>query len=305
MSRQNENVSGFEGKIRLKGYFWALVSALSYGIIPIFVLPLKTEAMSFDAVLVYRFGFTSIMIGIYFLVRKIKFRVSLKQLLPLAILGLIFSLSSIFFFASYDYVSAGAVSTIFFIYPVFVALIMSIFFKERLTPVAWIAIAVSLAGIFVLNKTMDGISIRAAGLFFVLLSALTYALFIIIMQKSNVKNISSSVLTFYAMGFCAIFFLIKCIIQGDSLVMPSLFTGFKIALFALITTALSCISLALAVHYIGSTLTSIFGAVEPLVAVGVSVAFLHEELSANLIIAVILIISAVMLLILFDRKNAQ
>jgi drug/metabolite transporter (DMT)-like permease len=300
-----KNTSGLAGRTTtLKGYFFAFVSAVSYGIIPLFVLPLKAVSITFDAILMYRFSFTALLIGIYFLFRKINFRVSLKQFLILMALGLVFSLSSIFFFLSYDYVSAGAVSTIFFIYPVFVALIMSIFFKERLTPITWLAIVISLAGIFILNKTMDGLSMRFTGLILVLLSALTYALFVIIIQQSGVKDMPSTTLTFYSMGFCAFFFLTKCLIQGDSLVLPSLFVGFEVALFALITTALSCITLALAIHHIGPTLTSIFGAVEPVAAIGVSVLFLHEPLTINLIIAVILIIVAVMVLILFDRKPA-
>ncbi|GMO41905.1 MAG: DMT family transporter [Termitinemataceae bacterium] len=285
-----------------KGCIFAIISSVSYGLIPLFAVPLRLENISFDAVLVYRFAFSSAVLALYFIIQKISIRVSLKQFFVLMMLGLIFSLSAEFFFLSYDYLTAGTVSTVFFIYPVFVAVIMGVFFKERLKAPQWMAIIISLAAIVVLNRSTEEFSINFKGLILVFLSTLNYSLFVIIINKSCVKNLSGTVMTFYSMGFCCVFFLAKCMLHGDDFAISGIQTWFEIALFALITTTTSCITLAIAIKCIGSTLTSIFGVLEPIVAVAVSVIFLHESLSINLIIAVILVAAAVMILCVAQKK---
>jgi drug/metabolite transporter (DMT)-like permease len=187
-------------------------------------------------------------------------------------------------------------------YPVFVVLIMCIVFRERLLWSTIVSVFLAFAGVIVLNINPEGIAFNGIGLTVVLLSALFYALYIIIIQKFC-ANMPSSVLTFYALGFGSLFFLAECLLQGDSLAIPSLFIGIELIIFALVTTIISSITLALAIQYIGPTKTSILGALEPVVAVVVSVMFLHELLTLTLIIGIILIITAVVLLIIYNDKT--
>ena len=53
------------------------------------------------------------------------------DILPLVIMGLLFSFSSLLLFMSYNYMDAGIASTILFVYPVMVAVIMGVFSKRR------------------------------------------------------------------------------------------------------------------------------------------------------------------------------
>lgn len=57
---------------------------------------------------------------------------------------------------------------------------------------------------------------------------------------------------------------------------------------------MSNITLVMAIKKIGSTLTAVFGAMEPLTAVLIGVLFLHEELHLAGIAGIVLILSAVM-----------
>jgi len=286
--------------MNFKGYFYACISAISYGAIPLFAIPLKQEPIPFDSVLFYRFSFTAIMIAVYLLAKKVDLRITLKELVPLMILGVTYALSSTFLFWGYDFLSAGVASTILFMYPVFVALLMGIFFREKISWITATAILISLVGVFVLNKSEEGFSVNIGGLSIVLLSALFYALYIVIVNKSVVKEMSGPKLTVYSMGFCSLFFLGKSFCQGDFQLIPSLYIGSEIVLFSLVTTVLSCITLVYAIHYIGSTPTAILGALEPVVAVCISVVLFNEPLTVNLIIGILLIIAAVMLIILSD-----
>ena len=296
----------------LKGYLFALVSALTYGMIPLFMIPLKKlDFFSVDTALFYRFLIAAILIlGYLVFYQKESVKINLKEGFVLSILGLFYALSAEFLFIAYDFLSPGIASTIFFIYPIMVALILGIFFKEKITLATTISLIVVVVGVAVLSikpKNNDdkddfGINYIYIGLFVSLLGALMYALYMIIVNKTKIKA-SGVKVSFYSMVFASLFFLVKTLVLGDSVAIPSLEIGTHLALFSLITTALSVVSLVYAIKYIGSTPTAIMGAVEPVVAVMISVGLFDETLTFSLIAGVIIIISGVLIDVVFNKKK--
>ena len=295
----------------LKGYLFALVSALTYGMIPLFMIPLKKWGFfSVDTALFYRFLIAAILIlGYLVFYQKESVKINLKEGIIFSILGLFYALSAEFLFIAYDFLSPGIASTIFFIYPIMVALILGIFFKEKITLATTISLIVVVVGVAVLSikpKNNDdkddfGINYIYIGLFVSLLGALMYALYMIIVNKTKI-NASGMKVSFYSMVFASLFFLVKTLVLGNSVAIPSLKIGTHLALFALITTALSVVSLVYAIKYIGSTPTAIMGAVEPVVAVMISVGLFDETLTFSLIAGVIIIISGVLIDVVFNKK---
>ena len=296
----------------LKGYLFALVSALTYGMIPLFMIPLKKlDFFSVDTALFYRFLIAAILIlGYLVFYQKESVKINLKEGFVLSILGLFYALSAEFLFIAYDFLSPGIASTIFFIYPIMVALILGIFFKEKITLATTISLVIVVVGVGILSfkpKSNDdkdnfGINYIYIGLFVSLLGALMYALYMIIVNKTKI-NASGVKVSFYSMIFASLFFLVKTLVLGNSVAIPSLKIGIHLALFALITTALSVVSLVYAIKYIGSTPTAIMGAVEPVVAVMISVGLFDETLTFSLIAGVIIIISGVLIDVVFNKKK--
>ena len=296
----------------LKGYLFALVSALTYGMIPLFMIPLKKlDSFSVDTALFYRFLIAAILIlGYLVFYQKESVKINLKEGIVLSILGLFYALSAEFLFIAYDFLSPGIASTIFFIYPIMVALILGIFFKEKITLVTTISLIVVVVGVAVLSikpknnddKDNFGINSIYIGLFVSLLGALMYALYMIIVNKTKIKA-SGVKVSFYSMVFASLFFLVKTLVLGNSVAIPSLKIGTHLTLFALITTALSVVSLVYAIKFIGSTPTAIMGAVEPVVAVMISVGLFDETLTFSLIAGVIIIISGVLIDVVFNKKK--
>ena len=296
----------------LKGYLFALVSALTYGMIPLFMIPLKKlDFFSVDTALFYRFLIAAILIlGYLVFYQKESVKINLKEGIVLSILGLFYALSAEFLFIAYDFLSPGIASTIFFIYPIMVALILGIFFKEKITLATTISLIVVVVGVGILSfkpKSNDdkdnfGINSIYIGLFVSLLGALMYALYMIIVNKTKI-NASGVKVSFYSMVFASLFFLVKTLVLGNSVAIPSLEIGTHLALFSLITTALSVVSLVYAIKYIGSTPTAIMGAVEPVVAVMISVGLFDETLTFSLIAGVIIIISGVLIDVVFNKKK--
>lgn len=281
--------------MKTRGYILAALSAISYGVIPLFAIPLKRIGFPFDTALFYRFLISAAVIGLFLLVKKVDMRITGRQAGVLALLGLMYAGSSEFLFVGYDYMPAGVASTILFIYPVLVALIMGFGFKEKISWVVWTAIAMAFLGVAVLNEGEGGARIPFVGFFIVLLSALSYGLYMVIVNKSRLKDMNGMKVAFYSMAFCAFFFLAKALINGTFVSIPSYEAATNLVLFAVLTTVVSLIAMVYAIQLIGSTRTAILGSMEPLTAVAVSVVLFDEPFTKGLAIGIVLILAAVFL----------
>ena len=169
---------------KTKGFICGMVAAMTYGMNPLFALPLYKEGLNADSVLFYRYGLAIVFLGLLMKWKGESFKLEKKEVLPLIIAGLIFSSSSLLLFLSYNYMDAGIASTILFVYPVLVALIMMVCFHERVSFVVWGGIALALCGISFLTKGTDGAMLSWVGLAFVLLSSLSYAVYIVGVNQS-------------------------------------------------------------------------------------------------------------------------
>lgn len=290
--------------MKLKGYALGILSSVSFGLIPIFILPLKKASFSMDITLFYRFLFSALMVGGYLLYSKESFRINKKEALILSVLGVCYALSSEFLFIGYDFLTPGIASTVLFIYPVIVALIMFFCYKEKLTKLSVASLLMAFAGVIVLCLKENGMEINFAGLGIVMLSSLFYALYMVIVNKSNLK-VSGFKLSFYSMLFTSAFFMIKAFTEGESFEIPSVSIFLNFIVFAFLTTVISSLCLVYAIKYIGSTPTAILGALEPVVAVMVSVFMFHEKLTTNLLIGIVLILLGVILNVLSDKRKSR
>lgn len=102
---------------KTKGFIYGAIAAASYGMNPLFALPLYAAGMSVDTVLFYRYFFATIVLGILMKMQHQSFALHKADVLPLVIMGLLFSFSSLLLFMSYNYMDAGIASTILFVYP--------------------------------------------------------------------------------------------------------------------------------------------------------------------------------------------
>ena len=114
--------------MKTTGFICAIASAICYGLNPLGALFLYEYGLTTTTVLFYRFLVAAAVLAIIVKLKKLTFMVTKKELFSLAVLGLMFTSSGYSLFASFKYMAAGTASTILFIYPIFVALIMAIFF---------------------------------------------------------------------------------------------------------------------------------------------------------------------------------
>lgn len=283
--------------VKAKGYILGAIAAATYGMNPLFALPLYKDGMNPDSVLFFRYLFAIPIMAVMIKSRRRSFRLQRKEILPLIIMGLLLSLSSLTLFLSYNYMEAGIASTLLFVYPIMVALIMSCVFKETLKPLTIFCIFVALSGIALLYQGDNGQPISLQGILLVMVSALSYAIYIVGVNRSTLKEIPTVKLTFYVLLFGVSLFVFR-VDFGQSVIVPDKWYlwGNLIALAAL-PTALSFLCTTQAIQYIGSTPTAILGALEPLTALFFGILLFGETLTVQLGCGIALILIAVTLII--------
>lgn len=282
-----------------KGILNGVIASVSYGMNPLFALPLYAQGIEVNSVLFYRYFFAVV---IYFLwlkcVKKISLKIAKCELVPLFFLGIFFSLSSLTLFESFHYIEAGIACTILFIYPVIVALIMAIFFKEKITKTVVSAIFLTSIGIALLYKGKPDSVLSLKGVAIVLASAFLYAFYIVgVKSIKAIKSMNSAKLSFYVMLFGLLVYVVNlkfCTnLQGLTPITAWLF----VIGLAIFPTIISLETIGIAIKLIGSTNTAILGALEPLTAIFFGILFFNESLTLRISIGVILILFGVFLII--------
>ena len=283
--------------VKAKGYILGAIAAATYGMNPLYALPLYKTGMDPDSVLFFRYLFAIPLLGIMIKARGRNFKLKRKQILPLIIMGLLISISSLALFQSYNYMEAGIASTLLFVYPIMVALIMSFFFKEKLTIQTVLCILLALAGIGLLYKGGNGATLSLVGIGLVMASSLSYAIYIVGVNQSVLKDVATLKLTFYVLLFGLTLFLVRVDFGVHLFIVDKWYLWGNLLALAVFPTAISFLCTTRAVQYIGSTPTAILGALEPVTAVFFGVTIFGESLTPRLIGGILMIILAVTLII--------
>jgi drug/metabolite transporter (DMT)-like permease len=282
-----------------KGIICGILAAVCYGTNPFGALPLYEEGVNTSSVLFYRFSMAVLMLAVMLLLERKSFSISSSELKTLGSLGLLFAASSITYYQSFRFMDAGIASTILFVYPVMVAVIMATFFREKVTATTISAIILALAGIGLLYQGDTGVSLSIKGVLLVMVSSLTYAVYIVVVNQSSIR-MSSLKLTFYVLLISMLSLLIYSYTSPDQHLMlpPSPQAWFFACWLGLVPTVLSLVLMTIAVHEVGATPTAIMGALEPLTAVAIGILVFDELLTGRLVIGIVLILLAVLLIVL-------
>ena len=283
--------------VKLKGYALGAVAAASYGMNPLFALPLYDAGMSPDSVLFFRYLFAIPLLGVMLKARGRNFRLERRQVAPLFMLGLLVALSSWTLFESYNYMAVGIASTLLFVYPILVSLIMVFVYKEKLTRQTLLCLGLAMTGIGLLYQNGEGATLSFIGTLFVFGSSLSYALYIVGVNHPVLKDVATLKVTFYVLLFGILLFVVRLLIGGGCSVPDRWYLWGCLLGLAVFPTAISFLCTTSAIQYIGSTPTAILGALEPVTAVCIGVLVFGESMTPREGLGLTLIIVAVTLVI--------
>lgn len=295
---------------KFKGFLYGIVASSTFGLLPLFTLPVMGEGLTTFSILSYRMLFASILVAVLMLIGRVSFATNLKELRWFAVLGFLYYGSAALLFQAYGGMASGLATTLHFMYPVSVTVVMALVYKQRPSVVTICAIILSLVGVALLclRESSTGVS-SLLSVFLVLLSGVCYAVYLVLV--STVKRINqqnSQKLTFYVLMFSGAFFMLSTLQGGGLQIIPSASAGINLLLMATLPTLLSNLALVRSVKNIGSTLTSVLGAMEPLTAIIVGILVFDESLRGLMVVGIILILVSVSLIVLsplLDKRIAE
>ena len=286
------------------GYVAGIITGVTYGLNPLFAKPLLSMGVSVDTMLACRYLIAVFILGVWLVLRKESLKVNGAQMWRLCILGFLFAMSSMLLFLSYNYIPAGLATTIVFLYPVIVALIM-VLLKVYPTWQVWLSILMTFVGVVILSRPSGNMTLNITGLSLAAGSAIAYALYLIVVNRSRrLRTVTSLVLTFYALLIGSVVFLIHSAISGGEFMagLDGWFCWMNLICLAVFPTLVSLLTLAMATRIIGPTKTSVLGVFEPVTAIAVGTIFFGESLTLNVIIGVLITLVAVTFMVVTGRK---
>ena len=292
-------------KRRLAGYLAGFIAGVSYGTNPLFAKPLLESGVPVLVMLFFRYGISAAILAAWMLAKRERFRVKGNEIALLAFLGVLFACSSIFLFFSYGFIPSGLATTLVYLYPVFVALIM-VFLRYYPSWQTWLSIIATFGGILLLSSPSPGASIRLPGIILAVASALSYAFYLVIVNRSRrIRNVSEHTLTLYALLTGAALFAIIRAFQGGSITegINTVADWGNLVGLAIVPTMISLLTLAVSSRYIGPTKTSILGVFEPLTAILIGTLLFGEPMTLKMGIGIAVCVGAVVFMILRPGKQ--
>ena len=286
------------------GYPAGIITGITYGLNPLFAVPLMNNGASIESILFFRYTFAVVLLAAFLILTRQSFRITARQAGVLLALGLLYTSSSIFLFEAYNYIASGLATTLIFLYPVLVAIIM-VFLRVVPSWPVWLSIAATFGGVIIMTQGSGGDSLNPVGIALSLGSALVYALFIVIINRSKaIAQISNTLLTFYSLTVGAIVFLGK-ISFSDAPISAGITTGgdwLNLAGLALLPTIVSTATLAIATRNIGATKASVLGVFEPITAILIGTLMFGEPLTTNILLGISIAIVAVTFMISVTKR---
>lgn len=289
---------------KVKGYICGVAAAICYGTNPLGALPLAKLGVDVNTIVFWRYALAALLLLPVLLYRGVSLRVSRRQLAVVGSLGILFGLSSLTLYESFNYMDAGIACTILFVYPIMVAVIMGGLFHEHIGTPTMLSICLALCGIFLLNDPFgSGASLSGTGIILVLVSSLTYAIYMVAVNRAHL-GMGTLLLTFYVLCFCAITAACGAFAGGylPRVDLTAEIWGWELML-AILPTFLSILLINVSLVEIGSTPTAILGALEPLTAVVIGITIFGEAFTFSLASGIVVVLCAVILVILAKSRE--
>ncbi len=287
------------------GYVLGCLAAISYGMNPFFALPLLNAGIEAHSVLLLRYLTAIPMLAAIMLMRRQSFALRGRQWPGVIVMGIMMAFSSLGLYVSYTFIGASIASVLLFIYPILVAVIMTVGFHEHTSWRTVVCIALATLGIGLLYRGEGGVVLDPYGLLWVFVSALSYAIYLVGVNRPPLRGIPSLRMTFYVICFGVLLFIPFSSGACWQVLSDNPHLWLNVLGMAFFPTAFSLLCTCAAITRIGSTPVAILGALEPVTAVAIAVTVFDEHLSPRLLLGMTLVIVAVTMIIVRKREKKR
>jgi len=281
---------------KTKGILYIILSASAFGIMPILAKLSYRGGANTYTTLFLRFFFAAIMLLYYLKTKGISMKLTKKQLILVLVIGIFgFTLTTSSLFMSYNYISIGMASMIFYTYPSIVTLLAYTIYKEKIYARKIISLVISLIGIYILINS-GSVNFNLKGIILAGVAAVLYSLYVLGASHKEFKNINSYVLTFYISCASSIVMFIAAETTNNFDFHISFYALVAILLIAFISTVVALMAFLEGVRIIGPSKASILSTIEPIVSLTLGIIILGEPVSFRIIIGSMMIVMSVVIL---------
>ena len=288
----------------VRGYIFAILSAVIFGCMPLMARYIYADGVS-PSTLVFLRNFLALpsLAVLAYLQRK-SLKVPAKALAPIAAISFFgCCLTPILLFTAYNYIASGTATVFHFIYPAVVVLSGILFLKKKAKAEALISVGLCIIGVALFYDPAQPINLAGSAL--ALGSGITFALYVLLLAGFRHREISGFLFSFYVAAASAVIAFIICIATGQ-LALPQTVTGWGLCLlFALAVTTGAVFLFQRGTFLIGGEKTSILSTLEPITSVVVGIVVFHEKATFKSVLGAVLVISASVLIAVFDIKKKR
>lgn len=286
-----------------RGYFLTILSAIIFGFTPILAKFTYNMGNNGITLAFFRHLFVIPILFIMIKLLKINYKISLQQLKKIILVGVIGNAFTVaMLYTSYSYIQVGSATVLHFLYPMFVSLICFFYYKEQLSKTVRICLVIASIGILFF---IEGGNTSFIGLFLALFSGITFAYYIVGVEKLGLQTINPYVLNFYFAIVIAITLLIIGIISNQLVLSLSMKAYSYSFIIAILTSIIGIICLQQGIKYLGATTASILSMFEPVTSVIFGIIILHERLTIVKASGCLIILGAVIGLIVSNSKKEE
>ena len=276
---------------RLTGILLIAISAASFGTLAVFGRLLYADGLDTFSMLFLRFGLAALLMTLILSIRGENFPRG-KALAALVGMGAIGYVGQSFsYLSAIQYASAGLVSLLLYLYPMFVFILSVVFLGEKITWWKVVAIVLALIGTALIVNPEGG---QPRGIVLSVAAALIYSGYIIVGTNvmKKVSPVQSSTVIFASAGFV---YGILMAMNGPQF--PTTILGWMhIAGIVLVATVIPVVAFLAGLERIGPTNSAMLSTLEPVVTVLLAAWLFGEKLAWVILVGGSLILVAVILL---------
>lgn len=284
------------------GYLAIIASACLYGCMPLLTKSIYADGVGVLTAVLMRNILAMPVLGVLAKCSGQRLKVHKKALLWIGVAGILGScLTSVPLFASYEYIDSGTATVLHFVYPALTVVAGVLFLRQRASVGMLVGVGVCMAGIVMFYD--PGQPLAWQGVVLALASGVAYTAYILCLAVFPYKNITGFSFGFWLCVVNTVLLLGVCLVS-DSLKLPATLNGWILCLMlAMVTNVGAMVLFQQGTRMIGSQRAAILGALEPVVSILIGWRYLEEIVGLRTVIGSALVLSASVLIAIFDAKK--
>ena len=284
----------------LRGLLPVLISGLTFGLMPGVVTACYKLGATRETMVVGRYLVLVLVLLPFVLRKKDTFKIYKKHFWPLLAVSAAGAATPLMLYGAYNHMATGIVTTLHFLYPAFVMLLELIVFRKRISGRRWLCLALCAGGVLFMMDPAGGLN--GIGLALTAGCTLTWTLYIFGMDHLRPEGASSLQMMFYvSLNSFAILFIYGLISGG---LHPQLEIGGWLAVFGACAAiaVLGSLLFAVGIRNTDGQTAAIASTLEPITSMVFGVLALGEPFHWRLVAGAVLILTAVVLVSLPEKK---